>query len=82
MCYFITYSYVIVESVNNFCDGKHVLFYKLTAMSLLSLLTTSVMVNMCYFLNLRAKSLLSLLTTSVMEDMCYFLNLQPRCIIW
>ena len=52
-CYFINLQLYIVESVNNCCDGMDMLFDKLTAMSMLSLLTTAVMVRTCYLINLQ-----------------------------
>ena len=51
------------------------LFDKLTAMSLLSLFTTSVMVRIRLD-KLSAMSLLSLFTTSVMVQICYLIYLQ------
>ena len=52
------------------------LFDKLkTAMSLLSLLTTVVMVRIIFDKIYTAISLLSLLTTAVMVRMCYLINL-------
>ena len=52
-CYLINLQLYIYASVNNFCDGMDMLFDKLTAMSMLSLLTTAVMVPTCYLTNLK-----------------------------